>query len=283
MELVSFISIEDEPPDLILSFAIWQPELEDIRSLILLRTPEYEFILDETERGVKVSDEAFSDDEDDMLKEIEFSDNLVRIITNHHQLDLDLIFPEIGILGAGIATVTSWTIVAVIFGIMIFTGENDRIYAVRKHRQFDPELFRRLLKFGMPGALQFSMDVFGFTFFVFMVGRIGELELAVSNIVLSIDSLAFTPLMGFSMGTSTLVGQALGRNRPQEAVSIFVMILPIYIGIEYYGRGLYFAWMCITLFVFMMFVISFGRYVQGRWKHMRVIETGDLPPEVDME
>ncbi len=90
MELVSFISIEDDPPDLILSFATWQPELEDIRSLILLRTPEYEFILDETERGVKVSDEAISDDEDDMLKEIEFGDDLVRIITDHHQFDLDL-------------------------------------------------------------------------------------------------------------------------------------------------------------------------------------------------
>jgi hypothetical protein len=90
MELVSFINIEDDPPDLILSFAIWQPELNDIRSLILLRTPEYEFILDETERGVKVSDEAFSDDEDDLLKEIEFGDDFVRIITDHHQFELDL-------------------------------------------------------------------------------------------------------------------------------------------------------------------------------------------------
>ena len=70
MELVSFISIEDDPPDLILSFAIWQPELEDIRSMILMRSPEYEFILDETERGVKVSDEDFSDDDDGMLKAI---------------------------------------------------------------------------------------------------------------------------------------------------------------------------------------------------------------------
>ena len=85
MELVSFISIEDDPPDLILSFAIWQPELDDIRSLILLRTPEYESILDETERGVKVSDEAWLEDEDDMLKEIEFSNDFVRIITDHHQ------------------------------------------------------------------------------------------------------------------------------------------------------------------------------------------------------
>jgi hypothetical protein len=49
--------------------------LDDIRSLILLRTPEYESILDETERGVKVSDEAWLDDEDDMLKEIEFGDD----------------------------------------------------------------------------------------------------------------------------------------------------------------------------------------------------------------
>ena len=90
MELVSFISIEDDPPDLILSFAIWQPELEDIRSLILMRTQEYEFILDETERGVKVSDEAWMDEEDDMLKEFEFGDDFVKIITDHHQFDLDL-------------------------------------------------------------------------------------------------------------------------------------------------------------------------------------------------
>jgi len=90
MELVSFISIEDDPPDLILSFAIWQPELDDIRSLILLRTPEYEFILDEAERGVKVSDEALADDEDDMLKEIVFSDYFVKIITDHRQFDLNL-------------------------------------------------------------------------------------------------------------------------------------------------------------------------------------------------
>ena len=90
MELVSFISIEDDPPDLILSFAIWQPELEDIKSLILLRTPKYEFMLDESERGVKVSDEALLDEEDTMLEEIEFGDDYVRVITNYHQFELDL-------------------------------------------------------------------------------------------------------------------------------------------------------------------------------------------------
>ena len=90
MEIVSFISIEDDPPDLIISFALWEADLDDIRSLILMRTPEYEVFLYESERGVKVSDEAWLNEEDDMLKKIEFGDDLVRIITNHHQFELDL-------------------------------------------------------------------------------------------------------------------------------------------------------------------------------------------------
>jgi len=90
MEIVSFISIEDDPPDLILSFALWQADLDDIRSLILMRTPEYEVFLYESERGVRVFDEAWLNEEDDMLKKIEFDDDLVRIITNHYQFELDL-------------------------------------------------------------------------------------------------------------------------------------------------------------------------------------------------
>lgn len=90
METVSFISVEDDPPDLILSFAVWEPDLDDIRSLILMRTPKYEIFLDETERGVKVSDEAWLNDEDDMLKRIEFGYDFVRIITDHYQFELDL-------------------------------------------------------------------------------------------------------------------------------------------------------------------------------------------------
>ena len=49
---VLFISVEDEDLDLVVSFAL-KPRAE--RSLTLLRTPEYEAILDESERGVSVS------------------------------------------------------------------------------------------------------------------------------------------------------------------------------------------------------------------------------------
>ena len=271
------------------------------------------------------------------------------------------IFPEWGIRGAGIATVMSWLLMALVFALMVFTRKNDRVFKVISHRTFEPGLCGRLMRYGIPSAVQFSIDIFAFTFFILMVGRIGKIELAVTNIVLSIDSLAFMPLMGFSLGTSTLVGQALGRNRVDQALaatratihivlfymflllflflflpqpllelfrpnhmtpegyapirevgiillrfvaayiffdalymvcigvlkgagdtrfimwsiglfSVVVMILPIYIGVEVFGAGLYYAWSCATLFVFFLFASSFWRYRQGRWKKARVIE-----------
>lgn len=90
METVSFISIEDDPPDLILSFAVWQPELDGIESLILMRTPEFEVFLHQSERGVSVSYEDWPDNEQEKLEKIQFEDDFVRIITNYHQLELYL-------------------------------------------------------------------------------------------------------------------------------------------------------------------------------------------------
>ena len=264
-------------------------------------------------------------------------------------------------MGAGIATALAWLVIAICYVLIIFTRENDRVFGVWKNRLFESELFNRLLRFGIPGALQFCMDLFAFTFFIFMVGRIGKLELAVTNIVLSIESLSFQPLMGFSLGTSTLVGQALGRGQPGEAVSIakatthiaclymlamilifvclphpliklfrpdnipldnwphmiqlgtillrfvacyvlfdafymiiigvlkgagdtrfimwsiiilsvFGMLLPMYIGVAYFGGGIYFIWTWASFYVFLLAVVSFWRYRQGKWKDMRVIE-----------
>jgi MATE family multidrug resistance protein len=142
---------------------------------------------------------------------------LLNIPLNYALINGAWIFPEMGIAGAGIGTVVSWGAMVFLFVGLIFTRSNDRRFGVIGRRQFEPELFRRLLRFGVPGSLQFTMDIFAFAFFVLMVGRIGPVELAVTNIVLTINSLAFMPIMGFSMGTSTLVGQALGRGDPSAA------------------------------------------------------------------
>ncbi len=139
-------------------------------------------------------------------------------------LDYGLIFghwglPQLGIKGAAIATVTAWAVNVICLSLLIFTEKNDRSFAVFSAHRFDRQIFFRLMRFGIPGSLQFTMDILAFTLFILLVGRIGTAELAATNIVLSINALAFMPSMGVSQGMSVLVGQALGKKNPGLAAT----------------------------------------------------------------
>jgi MATE family multidrug resistance protein len=125
-------------------------------------------------------------------------------------------FPEQGIVGAGIATVIATATTTAVLAILIFRKANRDRFATWRARAFDGELFSRMMRYGIPSGIQFFLEIFGFTFFVQMVGRLGDLELAASNIVLSIESLSFLPMVGFHIGNATLMGQAIGRRRPEE-------------------------------------------------------------------
>lgn len=126
-------------------------------------------------------------------------------------------FPEMGIRGAGIATVAAWTVIVAIYIPLVFSRENEKSFKTRSRWNFNPDLFRRFVKFGMSNGVQFFLDIFAVTFFVYMVGRLGTIVLAASNIALSIDGISFFPAYGIAVGVSTLVGQAVGSGRPDYA------------------------------------------------------------------
>ena len=128
-------------------------------------------------------------------------------------------FPEWGIFGAGAATVCGWLIIAAILFRAMSSREHAR-YRLLRDCTFRPALWLRLIRYGLPSGMEFFLDILGFTILVFAVGRLGTLELAATNIALNINSLAFMPLVGFSLGTSTLAGQALGAGRADDVPSI---------------------------------------------------------------
>jgi MATE family multidrug resistance protein len=125
-------------------------------------------------------------------------------------------FPELGIIGAGTATVIASATTTAALVVLVFRKGNRARFGTWSARTFDRELFGRMMRYGIPSGIQFFLEIFGFTFFVQMVGRLGDLELAASNIVLSIESLSFLPMVGFHIGNATLMGQAIGRRRPEE-------------------------------------------------------------------
>ena len=129
-------------------------------------------------------------------------------------------FPEMGIAGAGIATVVGYSLPVLMYARMVFTGENERVYRICSDWRLEKDLFRRFMRVGVPGGIEFFLDIFAVSFFVFMVGRFGEVELASTSVVFSIYNLAFMPIIGLNIAASIMVGQAMGdRNVPQACYS----------------------------------------------------------------
>jgi hypothetical protein len=89
MKRVAFITTQTGD-DLIVSFAVEGDSPDDIKSLTLLRIPKYEFVFDDTERGVKVSYDEYRDEDPDLLKAFEFEDETATVVTQQREYFIDL-------------------------------------------------------------------------------------------------------------------------------------------------------------------------------------------------
>ncbi len=139
------------------------------------------------------------------------------VLINGLRMGDTVLVPEMGIAGAAYATVFGGMLIAVILSILVFRKKNEQCFALRSDWRLRPRLFGRFFKFGLPSGLQFCLDILAVACFAFMVGRLGEYELAATNIVFSLHTVIFLPMVGMHVGVSVLTGQAIGRERPQEA------------------------------------------------------------------
>jgi MATE family multidrug resistance protein len=141
----------------------------------------------------------------------------LNIVLNYLLIFGNFGFPELGITGAAISTVASGVVSFFVFAVLIMTRKNNRLYATASGWRPNPELLRRILRFGFPSGVQFFIDIFGFTVFILLIGRLGIVELAATNIAFNINSLAFMPMVGLGMAISILVGQYVGEGRVELA------------------------------------------------------------------
>lgn len=289
-------------------------------------------------------------------------------------LDYLLIFgrwglPEMGIRGAAIATVIAGFYNFIAYFVIIVRPFYNRRFHTLKGWRFERALFARLVRFGLPSGVQFFLDMVGFTAFIMILGRLGTVSLAATNIAFNINTIAFMPMIGCGIAISVLVGQYLGKDRPDlagrsawsgfiltfaymafvsalyvgvpqlfiepfaaradsgsfalireltvvllrfvavyslfdtmsiifasalkgagdtrfvmyviVAVSFFVLVIPSYVGIVLLGGGLYLGWTFAALYVSILGIVFYLRFLGGKWRSMRVIE--QHPPSICSE
>jgi len=89
MDRVAFITAEDGD-DLIVSFAVVHGELGEVQSVTLMRTPKYEFIFEDAERGVNFSDERSEEEVSELLRELHFEGGVAAVKTDRADYVLDI-------------------------------------------------------------------------------------------------------------------------------------------------------------------------------------------------
>ena len=123
-----------------------------------------------------------------------------------------------GIRGAGISTVLAQTVECLLLAWLFFQPAQRAKHGTWRNRAFDRDLFKRFLKFGFPQGVHFFLDVASFSVFMLLLGRLGKVELAATNLTFRLNTLAFIPMLGLGTAVSTLVGRRIGEGRPELAV-----------------------------------------------------------------
>ena len=126
-------------------------------------------------------------------------------------------FPQMGIAGAAWATICAALVNALLYVFLITRKPYRERYGTVRGWKPDTELLHRLIRYGGPDGLTFMLDILAFTSFILLVGRLGTVELAATNMAFNVNSLAFMPLIGAGIAVTTMVGQRLGRNLPERA------------------------------------------------------------------
>ena len=125
-------------------------------------------------------------------------------------------FPEMGILGAGIATVVGSYAAMVVALVLVWAKPMHQNYGTRFWR-FDLGLMRQYLAYAAPNGLQAGFDIIAWALFTLFIGRLGTAVLAASSIVILVNAWFFIPMLGLAQAVSVYVGEKLGADRPELA------------------------------------------------------------------
>jgi putative MATE family efflux protein len=136
-------------------------------------------------------------------------------------LDPILIFgrfgaPAMGVTGAAIATLIAQLMAAIVELWVLFGG---RFGIHVRWRDFKPDFafVKRAFLLGYPASIEQSARAVGMTLMTFLIVSFGTIVTASFGVATNVINVALIPAMGFSMATSTLVGQNIGAGNISRA------------------------------------------------------------------
>ncbi|MGQ1909767.1 MATE family efflux transporter [Marinifilum sp. RC60d5] len=145
---------------------------------------------------------------------------IINIFFDYTLIFGELGMPEMGIKGAALASVIAEASVLVFF--IVYTLRKTPIdkYNLFAFSYIDKDLYCRLLKVSFPMMIQNFLSLSCWFIFFLLVEKMGERELAISNIIRSIYVLIMVPVWAFASAANTLVSQVIGEGHVKEVLPV---------------------------------------------------------------
>ncbi len=127
--------------------------------------------------------------------------------------------PRMGVAGAGLALALSLFVGLALYLVAVRRHEGLAAAFEIRHLRFRPDWAWRILRIGMPAALQAVIRTLGMMSFTGMLAHTleGASGVAALQIGVRAEGIAFMPGFGYSVAASALVGQSLGARDPRRA------------------------------------------------------------------
>lgn len=127
--------------------------------------------------------------------------------------------PHLGVMGAALATLISQGIAALVSLALLFSGR----YGIKvTWSDFKPDMgfIKHAFRLGYPASIEQSARGLGATIMTFVITSFGTVTTASYGVGVNIINFVIIPAMGFSMATSTLVGQNIGAGNIPRAEQV---------------------------------------------------------------
>lgn len=140
--------------------------------------------------------------------------NALNIVLNYFLIFGHWICPRLEVRGAALASVISTIAGLLIYLLLIYGRILKKLPHTLHIKNISKSLMALIVRISAPRALQ-SVSIIGFVIFLSFIGRLGVIELAISNIIFKAFNISL--MIGLAIGTAsaTLVGRSLGeQNKP---------------------------------------------------------------------
>ncbi|NLA07154.1 MAG: MATE family efflux transporter [Firmicutes bacterium] len=141
--------------------------------------------------------------------------NVSNVIGNYLLIYGKFGFPKLGVAGAALAT-TIARIIAFSLLLKVVISGNSHLH-LRGPFRLNRELLERIIRVGMPSAVEQIVLRGGQLVYVKIVAGFGTTVIAAHQIGMNIMNLSFMPGTAFAIAATTLVGQGLGAGMPDLA------------------------------------------------------------------